>query len=59
MRGLRAVLGAIPFGTADGPREEQSAQRLPYFMQQRQHQQQIKRAIEDLERTNEGLGTGR
>jgi hypothetical protein len=52
-------LGAIPFGTADGPREEQIAQRLPYFMQQREHQQQIKRAIEDLERTNEGLGTGR
>jgi hypothetical protein len=59
VRGLRAVLGTIPFGTADGPREEQIAQRLSYFMQQRKHQQQIKRAIEDLERANEGLGAGR
>jgi hypothetical protein len=46
-------------GYDDGPREERIAQRLSYSMQQREHQQQIKRAIEDLERANEGLGTGR
>lgn len=58
VRRLLAVLGAIPFATAEGPKEEQIAQRLSYFMQQREHQQQIKRAIKDLKRANEGLGTG-
>jgi hypothetical protein len=59
VRGLLAVFGAIPFGTADMPREEQIAQGMSYFLKQREHQQQIKRAIEGLEQANRRRGADR
>jgi hypothetical protein len=59
MRGLLAAFGAIPFGTADMPREEQITQGMSYFMKQREHQQQIKRAMEDLEQANRRRGADR
>jgi hypothetical protein len=59
VRGLLAVFGAIVFGTVDMPREEQITQGMSYFMKQREHQQQIKRAIEGLEQANRRRGADR
>ncbi len=51
-RQLIALLGSIPFGLADTPRSEQIEQGVIYFKRLREHQQQIKQAIEELERKN-------
>ena len=52
VKALVALFGSIPYGTADSPREEQIAQGLSYFKERRKYQQQVKRAIEELERAN-------
>ena len=49
---LMALLGSIPFGTADIPRCEQIEQGVSYFKKLREHQQQIKQAIQELEQMN-------
>jgi hypothetical protein len=51
-RPLFAALGALPFGTADLPREQQIAAGMDYYMRVREHQQQIIHAIAELERMN-------
>jgi hypothetical protein len=51
-RQLAAVFGAIPYGTADLPREQQIAVGMDYYTGMREHQQQIVRAIAELERMN-------
>jgi len=51
-RGLIALCGSLVYGTADSPRQEQLEQGVAYFKRLREHQQQIKQAIETLEKTN-------
>jgi hypothetical protein len=55
-KGLLAFLGSIPYGTTDSAREEQITQGMSYFLALRENQQQIQKAIEDLERLNEPRG---
>ena len=50
---LIALLGSFPFGMADTPRSEQIEKGVEYFKRLREHQQQIKQAIEELEKTNQ------
>jgi len=52
-KSLIAFLGSIPYGSADTAREEQIARGMSYFLALRENQQQIQKAIEDLERLNE------
>jgi hypothetical protein len=49
---LLALCGAIPYGTADTPREEQIARGIAHFQALREHQRQIKKAIAELEQRN-------
>ncbi|AFZ51357.1 hypothetical protein [Dactylococcopsis salina] len=51
-RGLIALSGSLVYGSADSPRQEQLEQGVAYFKRLREHQQQIKQAIELLEKTN-------
>lgn len=51
-RGLIALCGSLIYGSADSPRQEQLEQGVAYFKRLREHQQQIKQAIEALEKTN-------
>jgi hypothetical protein len=51
-KNLIAVLGIFPYGMANTPREEQVAKGIAYYMEARTHQQQIKDAIEALEKLN-------
>jgi hypothetical protein len=51
-KGLVSLSGALVFGTADQPRDQQIAAAIEYFTKVREHQRQIKRAIEDLEQAN-------
>lgn len=48
-----SLLGSLVFGTPDEPREQQIAQGMKHFSQVREQQQQIKRAIAELERENQ------
>ncbi len=48
--GLTRLLGSMVYGTADEPREKQIASGIDYFTKLREHQQQVKQAIEELER---------
>ncbi|MGB5637286.1 MAG: hypothetical protein WBM44_24890 [Waterburya sp.] len=50
---LIAVLGSMPYGAADTPRQQQLDQGIAYFHRLREHQQQVKDAIEQLEKTNQ------
>jgi hypothetical protein len=50
---LIALLGAIPYGSADTPRQQQIDLGIAYFHRLREHQQQIKQAIEQLEKINQ------
>lgn len=50
---LIALLGAIPYGSADTPRQQQLDLGIAYFHLLREHQQQIKQAIEQLEKINQ------
>ena len=49
---LIALLGSIPYGSADTPRQQQLDLGIAYFHRLREHQQQIKQAIEQLEKIN-------
>ncbi len=51
-RGLIALCGSLTYGEADSPRQEQLERGVAYFKQLREHQQQIKQAIEELNKTN-------
>ena len=51
-RGLIALFGSLDYGSADTPRQEQIEQGVAHFEQLREHQQQIKQAIEELKKTN-------
>ena len=50
---LIALLGSIPYGSADTPRQQQLDLGIAYFHRLREHQQQIKQAIEQLEKINQ------
>ena len=50
---LIALLGSIPYGSADTPRQQQIDRGIAYFHRLREHQQQIKQAIEQLEKINQ------
>lgn len=50
---LVALLGSIPYGSADTPRQQQHDLGIAYFHRLREHQQQIKQAIEQLEKINQ------
>ena len=52
LRGLIALCGSLAYGEADSPRQEQMERGVAYFKQLREHQQQIKQAIEELNKTN-------
>jgi hypothetical protein len=49
---LVSLAGSLAFGTADQPRDQQIAAGIEYFTKVRQHQRQIKQAIEELEQAN-------
>jgi hypothetical protein len=51
-KGLVSLCGALAFGSADQPREQQIAAGIEYFTELRKHRQQIKQAIEELKRAN-------
>ena len=51
-KGLVSVSGALAFGTADQRRDQQVAAGVKYFTKVREHQRQIKQAIEELEQAN-------
>lgn len=51
-KALVSLSGSLAFGTADRPRAEQVAAGVEYFTRVREHQRQIKSAIEELEQTN-------
>ena len=50
---LIALLGSIPYGNADTPRQQQIEKGIAYFKSLREHQQQICQAIEELKQTNQ------
>ena len=50
---LIALLGSMPYGNADTPRQQQIKQGITYFKSLREHQQQICQAIEELKQTNQ------
>ncbi len=50
---LIALLGSMPYGRADTPRQQQLDQGIAHFHRLREHQQQIKQAIEQLEQANQ------
>jgi len=47
-----SLSGSLVFGTADQPRDQQIAAGVEYFTKVREHQRQIKQAIEELEQAN-------
>lgn len=51
-RSLIALCGSLTYGEADSPHQEQLERGVAYFKQLREHQQQIKQAIEELNKTN-------
>jgi len=51
-KGLLSLAGSLAFGTADQPRDQQIAAGVEYFTKVREHQRQIKHAIEELEQVN-------
>ena len=51
-KGLASLSGSLAFGSADQPRDQQIAAGIDYFTKVREHQRQIKQAIEELERAN-------
>jgi len=51
-KGLVSLSGSLAFGTADQPRDQQIAAGVEYFTKVREHQRQIKQAIEELEQAN-------
>lgn len=51
-RNLTAIAGAIPYGLASNPRNEQIEQGIQYYRQQRERQSVIKEQIKALKRLN-------
>jgi len=51
-KGLVSLSGSLVFGTADQPRDQQIVAGVEYFTKVREHQRQIKQAIEELEQAN-------
>jgi hypothetical protein len=51
-KGLVSLSGSLAFGTADQPRDQQISAGIEYFTKVREHQRQIKQAIEELEQAN-------
>ena len=51
-KGLASLSSSLAFGSADQPRDQQIATGIDYFTKLREHQRQIKQAIEELERAN-------
>lgn len=49
---LISLFGSLVYGVADTPRTEQIDRGITYFTELREHQRQIKDAIEELKRTN-------
>jgi len=52
LKALASLFGSMVFGYSDAPRSQQIEQGVNYYQEMREHQQQIKQAIEELERTN-------
>ncbi len=50
---LIALLGSMPYGMADIPRQQQIEKGIAYFESLREHQQQICQAIEELKQINQ------
>jgi hypothetical protein len=50
---LIALLGSMPYGVANLPRQQQIEQGIAYFNSLREHQLQIKQAIQELKQTNQ------
>ena len=50
---LIALLGSMPYGMADTPRQQQIEQGIAHFKNLREHQLQIKSAIAALKQTNQ------
>jgi hypothetical protein len=48
-KGLASLLGSLVYGKADESRDEQIRKGIQYFEKVREHQQQIKQAIDELE----------
>jgi hypothetical protein len=48
-KGLFSLIGSLGFGKADAPRAEQIEQGVAYYQKLREHQQQVKAAIEELQ----------
>ena len=51
-RNLIAIIGAIPYGLASSPANEQIEKGLQYYSQQRERQLAIKDTIETLKKLN-------
>jgi hypothetical protein len=51
-KGLVSLSSSLVFGSADQPRDQQIAAGVEYFTKLREHQRQVKRAINDLEKAN-------
>jgi len=51
-KGLVSLSGSLAFGMANQPRDQQIAAGIEYFTKLREHQRQIKQAIEELEQAN-------
>jgi hypothetical protein len=51
-KGLVSLCGALVYGSAEEPREQQIARGLEYFTNMRAHQRQIQAAIAELEQQN-------
>jgi hypothetical protein len=51
-QGLIRIFGSLVYGTADMSREQQVENGIAYFEKLREHQQQIKQAIAELEQLN-------
>lgn len=57
-RGWVSLCGGLVYGTADAPRSEQIEQGVAYYQRLRQHQQQVKAAIAELQQANSTLKPG-
>lgn len=55
-QGLVSLPGLLVFGMADKPREEQIARGVAHYQWIREQQQQLKKAIEELEQANKDKG---
>jgi hypothetical protein len=51
-KGLISLSGALVYGTADQPRDQQIAAGVEHFTKVREHHRQISQAIEELEQAN-------